>query len=187
MPSRSEPGVSTARQEVRWWLRALVGSDPPAPHGYRSGTGPASDSHPSTDTWGIAACIVAVIGLLQVFVVRVPGVAAVAIALGASGLRVRRMAETQSGRGWSGRISPSSKSRWALSESWSACRSGERPADGRPSRSERIARPMVEFHRCFTDQSSDLVRALHRSEMAEVIEFDVPRPGDLICKTSGAS
>jgi hypothetical protein len=31
----------------------------------------------------------------------VPGVAAVAIALGVSGLRVRRMAETQSGRGWS--------------------------------------------------------------------------------------
>lgn len=81
--------------------RTLAGSDPLAPPGYRSGIGAAMHPYPRTDGWGIAACIVAAVGLIQVFVVRVPGLCAVAIALGLSGLRFRRMAETQSGRGWS--------------------------------------------------------------------------------------
>ncbi len=90
------PGLPTPSD----W-RTLAGSDPTVPPGYSSGTGPANRPHPRTDTWGIAACIVAAVGLVQVSVVHLPGIACVAIVLGLSGLRFRRMAETRSGGGWS--------------------------------------------------------------------------------------
>ena len=71
--------------------RLLGSTSDVAPPGYRPARGPAAFATVRRDHWGIWACSVAVLGLIQVTFVHVPLLSVLAIALGAAGVRADRL------------------------------------------------------------------------------------------------
>lgn len=71
--------------------RSLGSTDDVVPPGYRAAGGPATFATERRDHWGIWACIVAVLGLIQVTFVHVPLLSLLAIAFGAAGVRADRL------------------------------------------------------------------------------------------------